>query len=114
MEPKLDSSMKDLLIRNKQLVGDETMSTAVLLRITTQRGSVPGLPWFGSRLHTLTTMGDTTARVAEGFLLESVGDLIRDGRIRNVNVRAETDGTTLKWEMSFEDQADRRRTLLSG
>ena len=114
MEPKLDPTTKDLLLMNKQLVEDPTMSTAVLLRVNTRRGSVPGLPWFGSRLHTLTTMGDTTARIGEGFLLESVADLIRDGKIRDVNVRAQVDGTTLKWELSWEDQADRRQTLVSG
>lgn len=114
MEPKLDPTTKDLLIHNKQLVEDPTMSTAVLLRVTTHRGSVPGLPWFGSRLHTLTTLGDTSARIAEGFLLESVGDLVRDGRIRNVHAKAEVDGTALKWELSWEDQADKRQVLVSG
>ena len=114
MEPKIDPKTKDLLLKDKQLVEDPTMSTAVLLRVTTHRGSVPGLPWFGSRLHTLTTLGDTTARIAEGFLLESVGDLVNSGRIRNVAVHAEVDGTALKWELSWEDQADRRQTLVSG
>ena len=87
------------------------MATAVMLRVTTHRGSVPGMPWFGSRIHTLTTLGDTTARIAEGYLLESVGDLVNADKIRNVVVRAEVDGTVLKWEMSWEDQADRRQVL---
>jgi phage gp46-like protein len=114
MQPKLDPTTKDLLLVHGQLVEDPTTATAVLLRVTTHRGSVPGMPWFGSRLHTLTTLGDTTARIAEGFLLESVGDLINAGKIRNVIVRAEVEGTTLKWEMSWEDQADRRQVLVSG
>ena len=114
MEPKLDPEKRDLLIKNQQLVPDETMSTAVMMRVTTHRGSVPGMPWFGSRLHTLTTLRDTSARIAEGFLLESVGDLVRAGKIRNVNVKAEVDGTALKWELSWEDQADQRQTLVSG
>ena len=114
MEPKVDPSTKDLLLVNSQLVEDPTMSTAVMLRATTHRGSVPGMPWFGSRLHTLTTLGDTTARIAEGFLLEAVGDLINAGKIRDVTVRAEVDGTALKWEMSWVDQSDRRSTLVSG
>ena len=114
MQPKVDPTTKDLLLVNNQLVEDPTTSTAVMLRVTTHRGSVPGMPWFGSRLHTLTTLGDTTARIAEGFLLESVGDLIQAGKIRDVTVRAEVDGTVLKWEMSWLDQSDRRNTLVSG
>lgn len=114
MEPKLDPTMKDLLLRNKQLVEDPTMATAVLLRVNTHRGSVPGLAWFGSRLHTLTTLGDTTARVAEGFLLEAVGDLVTAGLIRDVAVHAEVDGSALKWELSWVDQADRRQSLVNG
>lgn len=114
MQPRIDPATKDLLLRNGQLVEDPTMATAVLLRVTTHRGSVPGMPWFGSRIHTLTTLGDTTARIAEGYLLESVGDLVNAGKIRNVVVRAEVEGTVLKWELSWEDQADRRQVLVSG
>jgi phage gp46-like protein len=114
MEPKINPSDKDLYLRNKQLVEDPTMATAILLRVNTQRGSVPGLPWFGSRLHTLTTLGDTTARVAEGFLLEAVGDLVNAGLVRDVTVRAEVDGTVLTWELSWVDQADRRQSLVNG
>jgi len=115
MQPKIDPDKKDLLLDDReQLVPDETMATSILLRVTTHRGSVPGMPWFGSRLHTLTTLGDTTARIAEGFLLEAVADLINAKTIRNVTVRAEVDGTALKWELSWEDQADRRQSLVSG
>jgi phage gp46-like protein len=114
MEPKINPEKRDLLIMNEQLVEDPTMSTAVMLRVTTQRGSVPGLPWFGSRLHTLTTLRDTSARIAEGFLLEALGDLVRTDKIRNVNVEAEVDGTALKWQLSWEDQASQRQTLVSG
>ncbi len=113
MEPKIDPSTKDLAILNERLVEDTTMSTAVMLRVTTERGSVPGMPWFGSRLHTLTTMGDVSVRLAEGYLLESVGDLIRADKVRNVTVRADVEGTTLKWELSWEDQTDQRHTLVS-
>ena len=113
MEPKIDPKTKDFLIVNHQLVEDDTMGTAVMLRVTTHRGSVPGMPWFGSRIHTLTTLGDTTARVAEGFLLECVGDLINNGKIRDVTVKAEVDGQALKWEMSWIDQSDRRQSLVS-
>lgn len=115
MQPKIDPTSKDLLLdKYGQIQEDPTMATAVMLRVNTQRGSVPGMPWFGSRLHTLTTLGDTSARVAEGFLLEAVSDLINAGKIRNVTVRAEVDGTTLLWELSWEDQADRRQRLVQG
>ncbi len=113
MQPKIDPITKDILIEKQRLVDDDTMTSAVLLRVNTHRGSVPGMPWFGSRLHTLTTLGDVSARVAEGYLLESVSDLIQEDKIRNVTVRATTDGTVLKWELSFEDQADQRYVLAS-
>lgn len=114
MEPKIHPTTKDLVLKYDQLVEDSSTATAVQLRVTTHRGSVPGMPWFGSRLHTLTTIGNTTARVAEGFLLEALADLINSGRIRNVTARAQTEGTALKWELSWEDQADRRQVLVSG
>ncbi len=113
MEPKINPLTKDFAIEKQRLVEDTTMSTSVMLRVTTHRGSVPGMPWFGSRLNTLTTLGDTSPRLAEGFLLEAVGDLITAGKIRNVTVRAEAEGTALKWELSWEDQADRRHVLTS-
>ena len=50
MQPKIDPTTKDLLLHHEQLVEDPTMATSVMLRVTTHRGSVPGMPWFGSRL----------------------------------------------------------------
>jgi phage gp46-like protein len=90
-------------------MGDQTIEDEVLLRVTTERGSVPGMPWFGCRLHTL---GDVSVRLAEGFILESVNDLIRKGKIRNVEVKAEAIESTLNWEISFEDESGQRSTII--
>lgn len=86
---------------------------AVALRVTTRRGSVPGMPWFGSRLHTIKdTWGDAErAKLAEGFLLEAVGDLVTAGKISNVAAHARVDGSTLKWMVSWDDQFGCRQTL---
>ena len=115
MEPKIDPLKRDFKLVDNRLVEDQSMESAVLLRVTTQRGSVPGMPWFGSRLHTLNTLNELSVSIAEGYLIEAVSDLISDNRIRNVSVRAaidESDPTCLKWELSWNDQADKRHVLV--
>jgi hypothetical protein len=93
-------------------MGYVDISEDILERVCTERGSVPGMPWFGSRLHTLVTLGDVSLRLAEGFILEAINDLIRDKKIWDVSVDVKSDHGRLWWEIVWDDASGPKNTLV--
>jgi phage gp46-like protein len=70
---------------------DDTLATRVYLLLATERGSFPGDPTVGSRLHLL-RRGKLTAnihRVAEDYAREALEDLVRDGSLTDLVVTAQ-------------------------
>jgi hypothetical protein len=88
------------------------ISEDILERVCTERGTVHGRPWFGSRLYTLTSLGDVSFRLAEGFILEAVNDLIRDKKIWNVSVDVKSEHDKLRWEIVWADASGPKNTLV--
>jgi len=104
--------MKKITSIDEVRIANQDVANAVLIRITTKRGSVPGMPWFGSRLHTITTLGDCHTRVIEGFLLEAVADLVSENKIKDVSATAFIENYKFNWELSWVDCTDGQKHLL--
>lgn len=90
---------------------DETMASAVLLRLRMHRGSCPVMPTLGSRIHTIDKLTKTTARLAESYAKEALEDLVKRGDIRALEVTGAVDGGRLDLVVAWRDRGGRRRSV---
>ena len=91
--------------------GDDTMTSAVVLRLRMRRGSCPLLPHFGSRLYTIDKLTSTSGRLAESFAHEALGDLVQRGVIRDLVVKGTVHDDHLTLLVAFRDEGGARRPV---
>lgn len=108
-----DPETLDYVLERGAPTGDPTLATDVLRRIATQRGSIPTLTTFGSRLREIRKLGRGVERQAEQYVRECLGDLTQSRRIRDLAVKATADRTrgALFFEASFRDRAGSTQTV---
>ena len=111
----LDPMTGDYVVERGSPRADDTNASNILLRLRMRRGSMPLLPTFGSRLHLITRNAQSALRLAEHYAYEAIEDLVRDGSIRGVVVKAESlsknGGAFLAVTVSFSDSAADARTV---
>jgi len=92
---------------------DSTRASQVLLRLRMKRGTCAVRPQLGSRLHTIRKATAGAARLADGYALESLDDLIRSEAIRNVRVTSTVyvQPAAIGIEVAFEDSSSETRTV---
>lgn len=75
---------------------DPTVCSDVVLRLRTPRGSVrmKGMEKFGSRLHLVKKNSAGTERRSQRYVEEALDDLVKTGRVRNLNTIVDVQSTT--------------------
>lgn len=107
-----DPETLDYVLEHGAPKGDPTLSTDVLRRLATRRGSIPTLKTFGSRFHTIRKLGRGVTRQAAFYAREAVTDLVKSRRIRDLQVKALVlPRGALSIEVSFRDLAGNTQTV---
>lgn len=70
---------------------DLGVTSKVLARVATKRGSVVPLPTFGSRLHTIKGAFPGATQLAERYTRECLQDLVRAREVNELSVTAPVD-----------------------
>lgn len=109
----LDSVTGDYVVERGAPRADSTRASQVLLRLRMRRGSCPVRPRLGSRLHTIRKATASAARLAEGYALECVDDLMRSEVIFNVQVRSTVyvKPAAIEVSVSFDDSSGQSDTV---
>jgi phage gp46-like protein len=90
---------------------DMTPASRVVLRLRTKRGSISGLPRFGSRLYQIRKLTADAKAKAESYVREALDDLARAGELPELAVSATPEGSALRIVVSYRDPDGRKRSI---
>lgn len=105
IRPWQNPTTKDYIVELGSPREDKTHASDVYRRIATQRGSVPTLPTFGSRLHTVTHIQKNTKRLVESYIREAIADLVASRAIRDVVITVTVGAATIEATVDFTDRS---------
>lgn len=99
----IDPATGDYEIKNGGPRNDDTPASKVVLRMRTERGSMPGFPTLGSRIHTIPSLTEAGMRLAETYAIECVQDLIDAGEIKETVAVAQKLNRYMHLVLSYVD-----------
>lgn len=111
IRPWQDPITRDYVIERGAPRHDSTHVSDVARRLATQRGTVPTLPHFGSRLHRISKMVKNVGRLAVNYAREALADLVHSRAIRDLEISATTSRTRIDLLVSFRDRTGLQQTV---
>ena len=107
----INPSTGDYAISRGGFVEDMTPASRVVLRLRTRKGTIPGLPSFGSRLHEIRKLTPDAKPKAEAFVREALDDLVKLEQLPDLTIVATVVESTLQIAISYRDPDGRMRAI---
>lgn len=111
----IDPSSRDYVLTLGAYESDIGITSKVLARIATRRGSVRTLPRFGSMLHTIKGPFPGFEKLGERHVHDALADLVATREVNRLKVRVSRGGSpvnaALELDVEFFDRRGRRQTV---
>ena len=108
---RIDPNTRDYALTLGEYEEDLGVTSKVVARVATKRGSVVPLPTFGSRLHTIAGAFPGAVQLAERYTLECLRDLVRAREVNQLKATVTIErsaGTALLCiDIEFRDRRGR-------
>lgn len=100
--PYFDAHRRDLVYEDGDLKADETQMSDLAILLGTKHGSATADPSYGNKVWTIEKVGTVIPEQARQYVREALQGRIDSGRLNDVEVDAEVQGTwVLAWEVGL-------------
>lgn len=107
----IDPNARDYVLSLGEYESDIGVTSKVLARVVTRRGSVVPKPSFGSRLHSIKGPVPGFQTLAERYVEECLDDLVRAREVNKLSVDVARNGSVLDLTIVYYDRHGRRQTV---
>ncbi len=107
----IDPATRDYVLSLGEYESDIGVTSKVLARIVTRRGSVVPRPSFGSLLHTIKGPIPGFERLAVRHVEDCVNDLVRAREVNRLKVEVTRNGSALELAVNYFDRRGRKQTV---
>lgn len=111
----IDPNTRDYVLTLGEYEEDIGVTSKVLARVATRKGSIAPLPSFGSELHTIKGPIPGYERLAERYVAACLDDLVQAREVNNlqvdVSVERSSGTAALCLDINFRDRRGRRQRV---
>ncbi len=107
----IDPVSRDYVLHLGGYVGDVGLTSKVISRVATRRGSIVMLPTYGSRLHTIKGPVSGFEVLTESYVHEALDDLVQAREVNDLRVTVQRNKSALDISIDYRDRRGRRQTV---